>query len=486
MAAPLSTVQPPLVVDLDGTLTPTDTLIESIVTLVKHSPLYVFKLVLWLFAGRAQFKRQIAVHSHFTPANLPWQPELLAYLHEQRAQGRQLILATAADDQIAQAVARNIGLFDLVIASDGLHNLKGRTKLEAIQKAVGPRFVYAGDSAADLPIWLAADAAILVGASSSVCSAVAASGIRVEKQISTPRVTWRIWARTLRVHQWVKNFLIFVPLLTAFAFDDIEKCLNALLAFIAFSISASATYIGNDLWDLDSDRQHIQKKNRPLASCQIPIPIAFAAANLLLVMGLLIGFIVSPAFACMVAVYIILTTLYSWVLKQRILIDVLMLALLYTLRVLAGAVAIAVETSYWLLVFSMFIFFSLALVKRCAELVALQQQGKIGSHGRDYQVNDLVVLWPLGIGASLCSVVVLGLFIGAPVTQERYGNTNALWLILICLIYWVARLWIKTARGEMHDDPIVFVLSDLGSRIVIFCMLLITVFARYFPSLGIS
>ncbi|MBP7421751.1 MAG: haloacid dehalogenase-like hydrolase, partial [Burkholderiaceae bacterium] len=205
---------PPLVVDLDGTLTPTDTLIESIISLLKQSPLYLFKLVLWLLNGRAAFKRQVASHSHFTPVHLPWRPALLAYLREQHAQNRRLILATAADDSIAQVVAREIGLFDQVIASDGLRNLKGKAKLEAIQQAVGPRFVYAGDSVADLPIWQAAEAAILVGTSDAVRKAVVANGIRIEQEFVQARATWRVWARALRIHQWVKNFLIFVPLLT--------------------------------------------------------------------------------------------------------------------------------------------------------------------------------------------------------------------------------------------------------------------------------
>lgn len=475
----------PLVVDLDGTLTPTDTLLEAILGLLKQSPLYLFKLVLWLCAGRAAFKQKVAACSLYTPTHLPWRTEFLAYLQEQHAQGRSLILATAADASIAQIVAHEIGLFDQVIASDGKHNLKGLAKLAAIQQAVGARFVYAGDSRADLPIWHAAEAAVLVGTSGAVRREVTRRGIQIERQFLQSGPSWRVWARALRVHQWVKNLLIFVPLLTAFAFDNTSKCTAALLAFMAFSMAASATYLGNDLWDLQSDRQHPRKKNRPLASGQLTIPMALVAGSLLLAGAWTLAWRVSPAFAGMLAGYVFLTVLYSWTLKQYVLIDVLMLALLYTLRVLAGAVAIAVPVSPWLLAFSVFLFLSLALVKRCAELVSLQHQGKRGSHGRDYQVSDLVVLWPLGIGASLCSVVVFGLFIGSPATQARYGNTDALWLVGIGLIYWVARLWIKTARGEMHDDPIVFALYDFGSRVAIVCMLATLVAARYLPPLGV-
>ena len=468
----------PLVVDLDGTLTPTDTLVESVFCLLKKRPLAVFLLLVWLFRSRAQFKCNVAAHAGFEPNNLPWREDLLAWLHAQRLTGRRLVLATAAHESIANAVANKLALFDLVLASTHESNLKGDNKLAAIRQHVGSRFVYAGDSNADVPIWLASESAILVNASTAVTRQVKAA-VQVEKEFAQTGAGWRDWLRALRVYQWIKNLLIFVPLFTAFALNDGHKVFIACLAFLAFSLAASATYVLNDLWDLDNDRQHPRKKSRPFASGKIPIVLGVTAAGLLLASSLALALVLSVKFAGMVLGYICLTTAYSVALKHYVLIDVLMLALLYTFRVLAGAVATGIVVTPWLLAFSVFTFFSLALVKRCAELVSLRESGGKSAHGRDYQVSDLVVLWPMGIGASLCSVVVFGLYIGSPGATTLYGNTDTLWLVGIGLIYWIARLWIKTARGEMHDDPIVFAVRDFGSRVTVLTMLAVTAIAHF-------
>jgi 4-hydroxybenzoate polyprenyltransferase len=282
------------------------------------------------------------------------------------------------------------------------------------------------------------------------------------------------------VHQWFKNLLLFVPLLTAFSFQEIDKLLAITLAFFAFSLTASATYMGNDLWDLESDRSHPRKKYRPFASAQISIIKGVALAAGLLVLGLMLAANVSLNFFWMLLLYLMVTITYTWTLKTYVLIDVIVLSLLYTLRIIAGSVAVEVPTSSWLLAFSVFIFFSLALVKRCSELVSLQQSGKENTHGRDYCNSDLVVLWPLGVGSALSAVVVFGLFISAAETQVRYASPQGLWLVAIGLIYWLARLWIKTARGEMHDDPLVFAIRDFGSRITIIAMIMATLAAHFF------
>jgi 4-hydroxybenzoate polyprenyltransferase/phosphoserine phosphatase len=419
--------QIPLVVDLDGTLTPTDTLVESIFCLLKINPLNLFSLLFWLRTGRAEFKQHIAQRVDFSPQNLPWREDLLDWLRLQRSAGRSLILATAAHEKIANSVALQFDLFDSVISTNGKDNLKGAAKLAAIQQRVGPRFAYAGDSKADLPIWRAAEAAILVGVSTTISREVHAT-VNVEKVFEPPGKRWLIWLRALRLHQWMKNLLLFVPLFTAFAFNDGAKLLAALLAFFSFSLAASATYLFNDLWDLDNDRQHPRKKYRPFACAGIPLFHGLVMAGALLILAMALALSVSVSFASMVGGYILLTTAYSWTLKQYVLIDVLMLALLYTFRVLAGSVATDVNVTFWLLAFSIFTFFGLALVKRCAELLSLQQEGKQNSQGRDYQTGDMIVLWPLGIGASLCSVVIFGLYIASPGAAVQYNNTNALWL----------------------------------------------------------
>jgi len=470
----------PLVVDLvDGTLTPTDTLVESIIQLGKQQPLELFKLPFWLFKKRAGFKANLATRLTLPITNLPYTTKLIDYLRNEKLHGRQLILATAAHSNIANAVAAHLDLFDTVLASSEHHNLKGTAKLAAIQQLVRAEFVYAGDSKADLPIWQAAQAAILVNTSSKVSNTVR-KNTPIELEFPTENTgSFKIWLRALRVHQWSKNLLLFVPLLTAFSFQDINKLIAITLAFFAFSLTASATYLGNDLWDLDSDRAHPRKKYRPFASAQIPILTGVALAAGLLILGLIIAVNVSLNFFWMLLLYLLVTTIYTWALKAYVLIDVLVLSLLYTLRIIAGMVVLEVPASSWLLAFSVFIFFSLALVKRCSELVALQQRGIETTLGRDYRRTDLVVLWPLGVGSALSAVVIFGLFISAPETQVRYTSPQGLWLVAIGLIYWLARLWIKTARGEMYDDPLVFAIRDFGSRLTILAMIAITLAAHF-------
>jgi 4-hydroxybenzoate polyprenyltransferase len=468
----------PIVVDLDGTLVATDTLVESVIKLVKRSPLNLLRMLLWLPRGRAAFKAETAAHVTVAAALLPFNGPLLAYLRAEKGAGRRIVLATAAHESNARRVSEHLDLFDDIIASDGLRNLKGSAKLAAIQDKVGNAFIYAGDSPADIPIWEAAEQAILVSVGQSAEDALQGR-VSIARIFPRPRSGLVTWMRALRLHQWAKNTLLLVPLLTSFGFLQIDKIATSAAAFLAFSLAASASYILNDLWDLDSDRAHPRKRLRPFASGTIPITRGLLVAMLGLASATLIAAALSQAFIGMLLGYLVLTTAYSLVLKEYVLMDVILLALLYTYRILAGAVAIGVGTSAWLLAFSVFLFLSLALVKRCSELVALQRAGRGGACGRDYQVSDLIVLWPFGIGAALSAVVVFGLFINAPETQARYGTPQLLWLAAVGLIYWMGRLWIKTSRGEMHDDPLVFAVRDRGSRIVVFGIILVTLVAHF-------
>lgn len=470
----------PLVVDLDGTLTPTDTLLESLVLLVRSSPIYLLLIPFWLLFGRAGFKQRVADRVGLDVEVLPLRDDLLAYLRKQKVLGRRLVLATAADQRIAEAVAARLGLFDQVLASRAGLNLKGRNKLAAIQARVGERFVYAGDTSADLPIWRAAVAAIPVGVGATLRARLDSEKIAIECEFASAPVGVMDWLKALRLHQWLKNSLIFVPVMTAFVFADTSRLGAALLAFIAFSLTASATYIVNDLWDIDNDRRHPRKCKRPFAAARIGIDRGLLAAALLLGLALLPTLVLPPAFAVLLLLYLIMTSAYSWVLKRYVLIDVVMLASLYTLRIVAGAAAAKVVVSLWLLAFSVFVFMSLALVKRCAELVAMVQAGKDAVRGRDYRVADLAVLWPLGVGAGLCAVVVFTLFVNAPETAQRYASPQLLWLAAIGLIYWLGRLWVKTARGEMDDDPLVYAVHNRGSRLTIAAILAIVLAAHFF------
>jgi 4-hydroxybenzoate polyprenyltransferase/phosphoserine phosphatase len=456
----------PLVVDLDGTLTATDTLIESLIQVLKKNPISIFPMLFWLTRGRAAFKTWVASHARINAALLPYHAPLVVYLEAEKARGRTIVLATAAHVSIAEQVYAHFPFFDSFISSSGNHNLKGTNKLAAIQQQVGTQFVYAGDSSADLPIWKEAAGAVVVGASRTVTASARKLTV-IEMEFPKQRASGKVWLKALRVHQWLKNVLLFVPLATTFSFLSLGNFLPVIAAFIAFSLAASATYIVNDLWDLETDRQHPRKKMRPFASAQIPVIHGLAAAAFLLTAAILLASNISTAFVLFLFLYIVVTSTYSFVLKSYTLLDVMVLSLLYTLRILAGAAALEVPTSQWLLAFSMFVFLSLALVKRCSELIGMRADQRTSSAGRDYHVEDLTVLWPMGVATTACSIVVFGLFIHSPETQARYMTPSILWATAFLLCYWLFRLWIKTARGEMHDDPVVYALIDRGSRLTV-------------------
>lgn len=474
---------PPLVVDLDGTLTPTDTLVESVLALVRRQPGALPSVLAALPRGRAAFKQAVAEQVEVDAAALPYREDLLAYLTEQRRQGRRLVLATAAERRIAQAVADRLQLFDEVIATEDGHNLKGAAKRDAIRTRVGARYAYAGDSVADLPVWRDAEAAVLVGVPDALAAEVGRH-TPVERRFDGPRASLHDWLAAVRLHQWSKNLLLLVPLLTSFGFHDLHRLTAALLAFLAFSLVASGTYLLNDLWDLPHDRLHPRKRQRALAAGRIA-PQRGAAVALGLVgagFGLALG--LPGGFALALGVYLVATTAYSLWLKSHALVDVISLSVLYTLRILAGAAAIGVQVSPWLLAFSVFLFFSLAVVKRCAELEGLERAGQPRAPGRGYRVSDLRVLWPLGVSASVGAVVVFGLYINTPETRLRFASPDLLWLVGIGLLYALARLWVKTSRGEMHDDPVVFALRDRGVRVTVLCMVLVTLVAALWRSPG--
>jgi 4-hydroxybenzoate polyprenyltransferase len=468
----------PLVVDLDGTLTLTDTLAESVIQIVRMNPLNLFRLPVWLLGGRAAFKKAIASRTDPLAESLPYRESLVDYLIAEKRRGRPIILATAAHRSVAERVSAHLNLFDDVIATDDGDNLKGSAKLAQIRSRIGHNFVYAGDSRADLPIWKAARAAVLAGVSKGVAASVR-NAIPVEREFSNKSTGTATWIKALRVHQWLKNLLLFVPLFTAFSFFDMKKLVPLIVAFASMSLGASATYIVNDLWDLNNDRMHPRKRFRPFASGALSISSGLKCAAMLLVVSLALAFMASRGFAAMLVLYLLLTSAYSWVLKKRPLIDVIVLSLLYTLRIFAGSVAVDIEISKWLLAFSLLMFLSLALVKRCAELVSVRQSGALATPGRDYRVADLEVLWPLGIGSAFAAVVVFGLFINAPETAARYGAASLLWFAAIGFIYLLSRLWLATVRGEMDDDPVVYVIEDRGSRLTMLSMVAVVIVAHF-------
>lgn len=454
----------PLYVDLDGTLIYTDLLIESFLVLVKRNPAYMFSCLIWLLQGRGHLKAEIARRVNIDVALLPYNEELLAYLRQQHASGRRLVLASASDKTLVRQVANHVGMFDASIGSDASLNLKAGAKLRAIeQDAAGRGFSYAGDSSADVAIWARADQVIVVNASPSLAKKIALRNPSLV--IPARKVDIRLVAKALRLHQWAKNALLFVPLLAAHNLSP-EKWRATLLGFVAFGLCASATYVINDLLDLTSDREHPRKRERPFAAGKLSIPFGLGLVALLFPLSMWLAALTSLPFLGLLLLYTVATLAYSVRLKQVALVDVLVLALLYTQRVLAGGVASGVTVSNWLLAESLFMFLSLALVKRCIELEFVNDTGRESLAGRGYRGTDLPYLISMGISSGFVAMMVLALYIDSQAGAAAYPQASLLWLILPLMLYWLMRLWLKISRMEIHDDPLLFAIRDPVSWVV--------------------
>jgi 4-hydroxybenzoate polyprenyltransferase len=458
---------PPLAVDMDGTVVLGDTLHESLLVLLRRNPLYLFALPAWLLGGKARFKREIARRALPAPADLAYNRPLLDWLRDQRGR-RELILCTAADAGIAHAVAGHLDLFDTVLASDGERNLDGERKAALLVERHGEQgFDYAGNGAVDVAIWRHARRAIVVNASAGTERAARAAAT-VEHVLPAAPAGPRAWLRALRLHQWIKNLLVFVPLLTAHLALDPQSVLHSTLAFTAFGLCASSVYLLNDLLDLPSDRAHPRKRNRPFAAGQLSLLAGLALAPLLLAAAFALAALALPGrFVLALAGYYLLTLAYSLALKRVEMLDVVVLAALYTARIVAGTFALAIALSFWLLAFSMFLFLSLALVKRYTELAVMREQGLTQAAGRGYRTDDLPMLGALGAAAGYLSVLVLALYINSANSHTLYGQPKALWLLCPLLLYWISRVWLLTQRGRMHDDPLLFALRDPVSLAVL-------------------
>lgn len=468
-------IPPPLVVDLDGTLVRTDTLWESLFILAKEHPLDLLGASLALGAGRAAFKARVADLVEPDVEGIPLNAQLIDWLRDQASGGRRLVLATATNGKIAQLIADRVGLFDEVLASDGQRNLKGPNKAAVLVERFGRgSFDYVGDSRADLSVWSAARRAIVVGGAGL---AKAAGQVAEVERVLAPPPRLPMLRRALRLHQWAKNVLVFLPLLAAHQVGDGSSLVAAVLAFLAFGLTASAVYLLNDLLDLAADRRHPTKCRRPFAAGDLPLAWGLLLTPLLLLGATAISLLwLPPAFGVVLAGYFLLTSAYSLDFKRRPILDVMTLASLYTLRVIAGGAAVSIWPSFWLLALSLFVFLSLALVKRYAELDGLRLRGELTSAGRGWHVDDLHLVGALGAASGIAAVLVLALYIDSETARRLYQLPEALWLLTPIVLYWVSHIWFKTHRGEMHEDPVVFAFRDrvsLGLGFMAGCVVLL-------------
>ncbi len=458
--------QVPLAVDLDGTLIRTDMMWESLVRLLRKNPFAALSSLFALLRGRAHFKQFVARRIQVDPANLPYHEPLIAWLKQQKASGRKLVLATASDIGMAQPIADHVGLFEDVMASDGKINLRNAAKRAALTKRFGERgYDYAGNSNDDLGVWPGTREAVVVNAPASLARR-AAEITKVGQTFLTEPTHLKSFIRALRPHQWIKNLILFIPVLTAHQLDNQATVVHAGLAFIAFCLAASAVYLLNDLLDLDADRHHATKRNRPFASGDLPLQYGLVGTPLLLLAALGLSFFLSPQFALVTAIYFIISTSYSWRLKQIALLDVLFLAGLYTLRLVAGHVATGIPWSNWLLTFSMFIFLSLALMKRFQEIQVVREQNGHELKGRGYTSQHHGSVVTLGVISGIGAVIVLGLYVNSAQVVKLYAQPRLLLLVCPLLLAWIVRVWLLTYRGKMHDDPTAFAFKDWASYLI--------------------
>ena len=465
-----------LCVDLDGTLVQGDTLIESVIVLLRTQPWRIFLIVLWIFRGKARFKQELGRIVALDPGSLPYAVPVLEYVRSEAGKGRKILLVTGADASVAHSVAAHLGLFSGVICSHGRENVTGSTKLAAIQEALESEdFSYAGNSWTDLSIWRRASTAVVVGASPRLLKAIRRSGVKVESVFATPRPSIFTILKAMRVYQWTKNVLILLPLMLAHRLLVRQTLMNGVRAFFAFSLCASALYLANDILDLPNDRKHSRKRNRPLASGRLSIP----AAVFLIVLLLAGAAVLNPTLdaAWFLVAYVAATLAYSLYLKRLLIIDVIMLAGFYTLRLLYGGVASNVTVSTWTLAFSMFIFLSLALIKRISELQSgVAEQGLTGS-GRAYLLADISQMSALCAASGCIAALVIILYVNSPEVMVLYSRPHVLLGIFPLLIYWQSRMLILANRGAIHDDPILFSLSDRASRAIAIAILILAVAA---------
>ncbi len=469
-----------LCVDLDGTLVKSDTLVDSALALARYQPSMLLKLPGWLLQGKAALKRHITSAVSLDVPHLPYNRELLQYLEQQHATGRPIYLATAADSALANRVAEHLGLFTGVLASDGALNLAGHNKLAAFRQAFGENFSYIGNATPDISLLQNCQEPMVANPTSGLRSAMRKAKLTPVHVFTEKASPLKAWLKAIRLHQWAKNVLLFLPILLAHALRP-GPIIASLMAFFSFGFCASATYIVNDLLDIEADRLHPRKRRRPFAAGDlsalsgIGVIVLFLAISLTIALSLQQVLLrVDPRFAqtrpyhflLWLGIYTVTTLAYSLRLKRAVLVDVIVLSGLYTIRILAGSAATGIQASAWLGSFSIFFFLSLAFVKRFAELENLRERGGAVAKGRGYHISDIEQLRSFGSASGYVSAAVLSLYISNLSAAQLYSHTNRLWLMIPVLLLWISRLWLLASRGELNEDPVVYAITDKSSLLL--------------------
>ena len=468
----------PLCVDLDGTLVKSDTLVDALLLMVRTHSGDLVRIPGWILKGKATLKREVTERVQLDVAHLPYNQPLLHFLEQQRGLGRSLYLATGADAALAHRVADHLNLFAGVLASDGTTNLTGHNKLASFQQRFGEAgYDYIGNARPDVPLLTHAGTAMVANPDGALRRAIRERRFTPEQQFTDRASPLKALRRATRVHQWAKNVLIFVPLLLAHALHT-RGFLQALAAFACFSLCASSTYIVNDLLDIEADRRHPRKRRRPFAAGDLQAKTGILLSGALLGLSFLIAAFLPAAFLGYLLLYLVTTLSYSLYLKRIVLVDVVLLSGLYTLRLLAGAAATTIPISPWLAGFSIFLFLSLAFVKRFSELQNIRAAGQVPSNGRGYLLSDTEQMRSFGTSSAYASIVVFSLYISGRDVTGLYAHPQRMWLITPIMILWISRVWLLASRGELDEDPVIFAVTDRASLLLGFlavCVILLAI-----------
>lgn len=448
-----------VICDLDDTLLRTDLLFESVLKLIRTKPWLIIKLPGWFLKGKAHAKAAIAQHVKLDPALLPYRDDVLRLVKARRQAGAKTVLLSASNQELVSSISNYCQCFDDAGGSSDSINLKGKQKLAWIESRYPGPFEYIGDSSADIPIWKKSAHAVLINPSSSTTSKLKSLGTSCEVLDDRPNLV-RLITKQLRVNQWVKNILIAVPLISAHKITDLDLLAKTILAMISFSMIASMVYVMNDMLDVENDRKHPTKKERPFASGKLPIKTGFFLAPILGVASFAVASLLGWKFSGVIAIYFIVNIIYSIRLKEEVMLDVVTLASFYTMRLMAGSAATDIIISQWLLSFSTFFFLGLAMVKRYTELLRIVSRNHNALHGRGYTGEDKIPVLVMGITCSMLSILILALFFASPDVQVLYREPYRLWMLAPILLFWTGRIWLLTQRGQVDDDPVVFAMKD--------------------------
>ena len=465
----------PIVVDLDGTIIYTDCLWEQVNRLIFISPISLLRAIyILILYGKAEFKYYLANSVSINVCTLPYNVELIEWLKTEKLNGGELILATASNHIIANNISNYLGIFDRLYASSKSLNLNGKNKSILLCDNL-KEFDYVGNSKDDYHSWLVANRCIYVGSSRSIANHLLKLG-KLSKQFrNTRNQSINNIIISLRPHQWIKNILVFLPVLAAHHFTA-QEFSSVFIAFIAFCLTASSGYIINDLSDIDNDRLNTNKKNRPFASGSLSLGIGWFLLPFLLAISIILAQHLPEKFALALLLYLLISVLYTKLLKKIVIVDVIILSILYIMRMLAGGAAISLDLSFWLLNFSLFFFFSLGMVKRFSELISDSNlNSKIS--GRGYYKDDSQFVLMSGLSSAIVSVAVLALYIKDLSVSVLYRNSDYLMIACPIMLFWVLRIWLKASRSELHYDPVYFAARDKVSWVLMIGIMMLFFYA---------